>query len=215
MVLFFFLGGGGVQVSIIQTKWNQRDFMSKILTPMIQYILIGQGWGAGKFFIGSGSWLFLQAAPALAPDFFWAAPAPVFFQAAPAQAPRSQNIRLRLPSPVNQYFILRINHQWMRHFCIYSLPRKTNNYIYYLVIYCILSSHINSSCSMTAFFFSFLSSYFIWNERETIFCGWRRVKEGDIWSQNNVFFYRNNGRLMDFYYNIEVFSICILQLNMK
>ena len=37
-----------------------------------------QGWGAGKFFIGSGSWLFFKAAPA--PDFFsQAAPAPVFF----------------------------------------------------------------------------------------------------------------------------------------
>ena len=46
-----------------------------------------QGWGAGKFFCGSGSWVFFQAAPA--PDFF-----PkrfrllFFFQAAPA--PRSQ-----------------------------------------------------------------------------------------------------------------------------
>ena len=37
-----------------------------------------QGWGAGKFFSGSGSWLFFQAAPA--PDFFsQAAPASVFF----------------------------------------------------------------------------------------------------------------------------------------
>ena len=63
-----------------------------------------QGWGAGKFFSGSGSWLFFQTAPA--PDFFpnrlrllvfissgsgsW-----FFFQAASAPAPRSQ----KLPSP--------------------------------------------------------------------------------------------------------------------
>ena len=59
------------------------------------YICFYQGWGAGKFLIGSGSgsWLFFQVAPAPAPDFF-----PkrlrlrllVFFQAAPAPAPRSQ-----------------------------------------------------------------------------------------------------------------------------
>ena len=29
-----------------------------------------QGWRAGKFFSGSGSWLFFQVAPAPAPDFF-------------------------------------------------------------------------------------------------------------------------------------------------
>ena len=52
-----------------------------------------QGWGAGKFFSGSGSWLFLQAAPA--PDFFpsgsgsW-----YFFRAAPA--PRAKKNRLLL-----------------------------------------------------------------------------------------------------------------------
>ena len=29
-----------------------------------------QGWEAGKFFSGSGSWFFFKAAPAPAPDFF-------------------------------------------------------------------------------------------------------------------------------------------------
>ena len=43
-------------------------------------ILFSRGWGAGKFFSGSGSRLFLQAAPSPAPHFFSkAAPAPGFF----------------------------------------------------------------------------------------------------------------------------------------
>ena len=49
-----------------------------------------QGWGAGKFFSGSGSCLFFQAAPA--PDFFpkrlWLRLLVFFFRAAPA--PRGQ-----------------------------------------------------------------------------------------------------------------------------
>ena len=50
-----------------------------------------QGWGAGKFFSGSGSRLFFQAAPA--PDFFFqAAPAPVFF---------FKRLRLRLQGAKN------------------------------------------------------------------------------------------------------------------
>ena len=68
-----------------------------------------QGWGAGKFISGSGSWLFFQAAPASAPDFF-----PnrllVFFQAAPA--PRSQkhpgakNTQLQpAPAPAPDYWL--------------------------------------------------------------------------------------------------------------
>jgi hypothetical protein len=54
----------------------------------------GQGWGAGKFFSGSGSWLFFQAAPA-------PAPAPVFFSSGSgSKEPKTPGSdRLRLPSP--------------------------------------------------------------------------------------------------------------------
>ena len=34
---------------------------------IVHTIRVNQGWGAGKFFSGSGSWLFFQAAPAPAP----------------------------------------------------------------------------------------------------------------------------------------------------
>ena len=56
--------------------------LTGILFFVEQGLLIYQGWGAGKFFSGSG--LFFQAAPV--PDFFSRA-APVFFsRAAPAQS---------------------------------------------------------------------------------------------------------------------------------
>ena len=55
-----------------------------------------QGCGAGKFFSGSGSWLFFQAAPA--PDFFsQAAPAPViFFVRLRLQGAKNTRLRFRL-----------------------------------------------------------------------------------------------------------------------
>ena len=67
----------------------------------LAYLLqsLNQGWGAGKFFSGSGSWLFFQAAPA--PDFFsQAAPAPGFFSSGSGskepKTPGSDQLRLRL-----------------------------------------------------------------------------------------------------------------------
>jgi hypothetical protein len=82
-------------------SFKSLNFRKKRLT--LHTFTLHQGWGAGKFFIGSGSLHFFQAAPA--PDFLspsgsgsgsW-----FFFQAAPAPAPRSQ----KHPAPAPDYWL--------------------------------------------------------------------------------------------------------------
>ena len=68
----------------------ERDNLCPAIGPIVllRYVLesnaCGQGLGAGKFFSGSGSWLFSQVVPAPG----------IFFPAAPA--PRDQKNWLRL-----------------------------------------------------------------------------------------------------------------------
>ena len=55
------------QITIVPDIVDMSDNYENIKVTRIR---LNQGWGAGKFFAGSGSWLFFQAAPAPAPDFF-------------------------------------------------------------------------------------------------------------------------------------------------
>ena len=59
-----FAGSPALDFSIL--FWN-RFHRTKTILILSIYIYL-QGWGAGKFFSGSGSWFFFKAAPA--PDFF-------------------------------------------------------------------------------------------------------------------------------------------------
>ena len=60
-----------------------------------------QDWGAGKFFSGSGSWLFFSSGSGSC-FFSQAVPAPVFFQAARLQG--AKNTRLQ-PAPASRLLV--------------------------------------------------------------------------------------------------------------